>query len=73
MEIEDFVSQFVKLKEKDLENKVWELWLAKFPLMTKDNYISYEEMLNTAKQQEIKHIDNVEMPANGCYVDQVFF
>lgn len=69
MEIQEFVNQFVKLKEKDLENKVWEIWLAKFPHMTKDNYISYEEMLNTSKQREIKH----DTPVNGCYVDQVYF
>lgn len=69
MEIEDFVSQFVKLKEKELENKVWEIWLAKFPHMTKDNYVSYEEMLNTSKQKETKH----DVPINGCYVDQVYF
>ena len=69
MEIPDFVEQLLKLQEKELEQKVWEMWLAKWPRMTKDNFVSYEEMLNTAKQQETKH----ETPVHGCYVDQVFF
>lgn len=69
MEIDDFIEQFLKLKEKELEQKVWELWLVSYPHMTQDNYVSYEEMLNTAKQREVKD----EIPVNGCYVDQVFF
>lgn len=69
MEIQDFIAQFIKLKEKEIENRVWELWVAKFPTMTKENYVSYEEMLVLVKQQEIKE----EIPIHGCYVDQVFF
>ena len=69
MDVFDFWEQFAKLKEKELEQKVWEIWIAKYPHMTEDNYVSYEEMLNTAKQQEIKQ----DIPVNGCYVDQVFF
>lgn len=69
MEIPDFANQFLKLKEKELEQKVWELWLVKYPHMTEDTFVSYEEMLNTAKQQETKQ----EMQVNGCYVDQLFF
>lgn len=69
MEISEFVNQFLKLKEKELEQKVWEIWVSGYPHMTSENYISYEEMLNTAKQQEIKQ----EIPVNGIYVDQCFF
>lgn len=69
MEISDFFEQFLRLKEKELEQKVWEVWLAKYPHMTQDNYISYDEMLATAKQQEVKQ----DIPVNGVYCDQVFF
>jgi len=75
MEINDFIQQFLKLKEKELEQKVWEIWLVKYPHMDKNNFVSYEEMLNSAKQQEVKEVDNVEIqiPINGVYVDQIFF
>jgi ribosomal protein L20 len=69
MEICNFIPQVLKIKEKEIEKKVWEMWIAKLPWMDKNNYISYEEMLNTVKQQEIKE----EMPVNGVYIDQVFF
>jgi hypothetical protein len=68
MEIPDFMSQFLKLKEKELEQRVWELWLVRYPHMNEDTFVSYEEMLNNVKQCETKH----DIPTNGVYVDQVF-
>jgi len=69
MEISDFISQFLRLREKELEQQVWEVWLAKLPNMTERNYISYDDILNIAKRKEtIKDI-----PQNGVYVDQCFF
>ncbi len=29
--------------EKDLEDKLWQQWLTKYPYMTKDDFISFEE------------------------------
>jgi hypothetical protein len=69
MEISDFIDQFAKLREKELEQKTWELWLAAYPHMSKDNFVSYEEMLATAKQREVRD----ETSVNGIYVDQCFF
>ena len=69
MEISDFISQFLKLKEKEIEQKVWEFWLVKYPHMTEDTYVSYEEMLNMVKQKEVKQ----DVEINGVYIDQVFF
>ena len=69
MDIDDFSNQFLKLREKELEQKVWELWLAKIPNMTQESYMSYDEMLNIAKQRETKH----DIPINGIYIDQAFF
>lgn len=69
MEIPDFVGQFVKLKERELEQKVWELWLVKYPHMTEDTFVSYEEMLNITLQQETKQEETI----HGSYVDQVLF
>lgn len=69
MEIDDLMDQVLKLKEKEIEQKVWELWLVEYPRMTEGNYVSFDEMLNKAKNIEI--IEN--KPINGCYVDQMFF
>jgi hypothetical protein len=60
---------FSKAQEKEIEQRAWELWLAMYPTMTKETFISYDEMLNMVKHKETKH----EMPVSGCYVDQVFF
>lgn len=69
MEVQDFVEQILKLKEKELEQRVWELWLVKYPRMTEDTFISFEEMLATVKQQEVKE----DVVTNGVYVDQACF
>ena len=69
MEISDFISQFLKLKEKEIEQKVWEFWLVKYPHMTEDTYVSFEEMFNMVKQKEVKQ----DVEINGVYIDQVFF
>ena len=73
MEINDFIGQIAIIKEKELEKRVWEIWLAKYPHMTPEDYVSYEEMLLAIRQQEVKQVDNAEIPVNGCYVDQIFF
>lgn len=74
MEIPDFINQFSKLKEKELEQKVWELWLVKWPYMTEEDYVSYERMLDIAKHGEAKQQEaKQEIPVNGIYIDQVFF
>ena len=69
MEISDFVSQFLKLKEKEIEQKVWEIWLSKLPNMTSENFVSYDEMLNLVKNNE----SNNRQSLNEFYVDQAFF
>ena len=57
----------MKLKEREVEQKVWEMWLASYPNMTKDNFVSYEEMLATVKQTETADKEVL----HGCYIDQV--
>lgn len=69
MEINDFIGQIAIIKEKELEKRVWEIWLAKYPHMTPEDYVSYEDMLDIAKQKEIKQ----DTATNGIYVDQIFF
>ncbi len=64
----DFIALFNKAQEKELEQKAWELWVSLYPHMTEDTFVSYEEMLNMAKQKETKQ----ETLTNGIYVDQVF-
>ena len=67
MEIVDFVNLIYKLKEKEMEQKLWEFWLVKWPHMTKDNFISFDEMLEQAKnaQTEIKK-EPEYLAANQC-------
>jgi len=72
MEISDFIGLFSRMKERQIEEKVWEMWLVKLPWMDENSFISYEEMLNTARQIEIKP-ELSEKPINGVYVDQCFF
>lgn len=69
MEISDFDSQFLKLKEKELEQRVWEMWLTKYPYMTEDTFVSYEDMLNLAKQQKTQ--EQEEQVQDGLYADQI--
>ncbi len=69
MDINDFLIQLEKLREKELKQKIWEFWLARYPTMNENNYQTYEEMLAQAKQQETK--ENIQ--TNGIYVDQAFF
>jgi len=71
MPIDDFVLQYNKLQNRDVEQKTWEIWLVLRPYMDKNNFISYEEMLTTAKQQEIKP-ELLNQPVNGVYIDQAF-
>jgi len=69
MEISDFINQFLKIKEKDIEQKVWELWLVKLPQMTSDNYMSFDEMLDIVKNSDAKKIPQ----KNEVFIDQCFF
>jgi hypothetical protein len=71
MPVDDFIVQFLKIKERELEEKTWELWLALRPHMDKSNFISYEELLATAKQQEVKP-ELSDKPVSGVYIDQAF-
>jgi hypothetical protein len=71
MEISDFANQFSKLKEKELEQRVWEFWLVKYPHMTEDTFVSYEDMLAIAKQQGEQ--EQEEEAQGGLYADQAGF
>ena len=52
MEIPDFIDQISKINEKEVEQKIWEFWLVKYPHMTKDDFVTYEEMLEQSKNQQ---------------------
>jgi len=52
MEIPDFIDQISKINEKEVEQKIWEFWLVKYPHMTKDDFVTYEEMLEQTKNQQ---------------------
>jgi hypothetical protein len=69
MDIYDFIDQFLKIREKEIENKVWELWLVKLPQMNSDNYMSYDEMLDMVKRSDT----NKPMQKNEVFIDQCFF
>jgi len=67
----DFIPQYNKLKERELEQRTWELWLVLRPHMSENNFISFEEMFNTAKQKEVHPQDSNKI-THGVYIDQVF-
>jgi len=66
----DFIALLTELKDRELEARVWELWLVEYPQMTEDNFTSYAEMLATAKQREVHPEDGTE--THGLFVDQMF-
>ena len=71
MEISDFLSQYNKIKERELEQRTWELWLVKYPYMTENTFVSFEDMLNIAKQKEA-HPQDANKVTHGVYIDQIF-
>lgn len=64
--MDDFYFLFLKLLDKELDQKIWEIWVHKLSSMTSSNYVSYDEMLKMAKQ------GNEKTHVNGVYIDQVF-
>lgn len=75
MEFYDFMDLFLKSKERELERKVWEFWLVRYPTFTEEDFITYEEMLDEVKGVELQTNDDNEtiIVGGGYYVDQVFF
>lgn len=71
MDIADFLTQLNKIREKELEQRVWELWLVKYPHMDKENFVSYEDMLAQAKQANMQ--EQKEQVQGGLYADQAGF
>ena len=41
------------LKEKENEDKVWQMWLMKYPHMNKDNFISFDDFLRKVYNKNI--------------------
>jgi hypothetical protein len=60
MDMDDFFALFLKMKARELEEKVWDIWVHAYPHMTKENFVTYEEMLQNAKGEE----------PEGVYIDQ---
>ena len=69
MDIADFLTQLNKIREKELEQRVWELWLVRYQgaLLTGNEVESYEEMLSLAKNQKTEEVQG------GLYADQAGF
>lgn len=68
MEIQDFIGLYNKTLEIEVEQKVWEMWLAKYPHMTEETFISYSDMLKASKQSELNS-ESDDM-VDGVYIDQ---
>lgn len=73
MDLLDFMQQLIKLKDRELEQKVWEIWLVEYPQMTADTFISYEDKLAEVKRKAPIPSGQSEDDVPGVYVDQVFF
>lgn len=48
--IDDFVQLIAKAIEKQEESKAWDMWLTKYPNMTKDTYVPFKQFFQTQKQ-----------------------
>ncbi len=74
MDLLDFFQQITKLKERENEQQMWELWLSTFPFMKmgfiKD--VPFDEFMAPTKQKEIISNGQSQETAHGYYADQVF-
>jgi len=43
MPIEDGLTLYAKAIEEQAKEKAWQRWLAEYPYMTKENFISFED------------------------------
>ena len=47
--------------KKEKEERIWQLYVSKYPLMNQDNFISYEEFLNTLYPEYLNNLSNQEI------------
>jgi hypothetical protein len=47
--------------EKDLEDKLWQQWLAIYPNMSNENFISFEDFKKEAFKPKLEKIDVEEV------------
>lgn len=47
-----FITKLLKeASEKEIENKMWDMWLARYITMTPDSYISFDDFYDKAELQ----------------------
>ncbi len=56
MSVEDLLELLVLLEKE----KMWQLYLAIYPKMTKENYMSFEEFIKPPKKIKKKSIEKIE-------------
>jgi hypothetical protein len=60
MSLENAIELINKAYEKDLENKVWDMWLTKYQYMDKNNFVSFEDFKNSLMQPTTNTLSSIE-------------
>lgn len=53
LDVDTFIGLIGEAQEKDLEQRLWEKWLAELPNMNQENFIPFEEYVK--KHKKVKH------------------
>ena len=47
--------------KKEKEERVWQLYVSKYPLMNQDNFISYEDFLDTSYPEYLNNLSSQDI------------
>ena len=53
LSLNDGLDQYDLAREKAVEKKHWEMWLAKFPYMTKKNFVSFDQFYKKPAKTQV--------------------
>ena len=59
--MEDGLLQCEHVREKDTERKHWDMWIAKWPHMTKKNFIPFEQFYKKPVKAKISRQSSAEI------------
>jgi hypothetical protein len=54
----DFIK---KAREKEIEERIWQAWVACYPNMNEDNFVSFEEFKDEVTGKNICHLSSEEI------------
>ena len=55
----DFLKVWERLREKQREQKHWQMWLARYPYMDKDTFVSFEDFYKPQNKVSVKPKEDI--------------